>query len=364
MNPIDERKTTVQRGIDRRGSDGRADVQTAAEWTEEERKKSERRLLEGRVIFPEKLHLLDLPQFRPGFRQFIASWFFIDSLGRRMVVDPGPASTIPLLLRKLSFLTNDVDYVLLTHIHLDHSGGIGQFCQQYKNAKVLVHPKARRYLLDPGKLWKSSLEILGDIAVMYGTPVPLAPDSLLDRDDLSGVTILETPGHAPHHLSFIVQLASEKSEENEKSEKSEKVVFVGEAAGLFLPLGSSSALPYLRPTTPPKFDGVAARASLRKISESLRGDELLCYAHWGAARHARNQMALARGQFDDWTTLFSRMKDQTERAITNSLFEQDSLLSGYFRLPEDLRTRELFFIRNSVKGFLQYIRKTEKTSEE
>jgi hypothetical protein len=118
-------------------------------------------------------------------------------------------------------------------------------------------------------------------------------------------------------------------------------------------------LPYLRPTTPPKFDGAAARASLRKIEEALQGDELLCYGHWGAARHARNQMALARGQFDEWTTLFSKMQDQTEEAIMNSLLTQDSLLKGYFRLPEDLRARECFFIRNSVKGFLQYIRKAE-----
>jgi glyoxylase-like metal-dependent hydrolase (beta-lactamase superfamily II) len=359
VNQIDEQKAKNRRGSDRRNSDRRIDFRAAAEWKGEERRKSERRVLERRLAtLPESLHLLDLPQPRAGFRHFIASWFFIDSLGRRVVVDPGPASTIPLLLDKLSSLTNGVDFVLLTHIHLDHSGGIGQFCQRYKSAKVLVHPKARRYLLDPGKLWKSSLETLGDVAVMFGAPVPLSPDSLLGQDallghdDLSDMTILETPGHAPHHLSFIVRLGSEN------------VVFVGEAAGLFLPLASSSALPYLRPTTPPKFDGAAARESLHKIAGSLQGDELLCYSHWGATRHARNQMALTMGQFDDWTALFSKMKDQSEEEITKSLLEQDSLLSGYFRLPEDLRTRELFFIRNSVKGFLQYVREAGKTSGE
>ena len=351
MTCTDERrKSSDRRSGDRRTTDRRLDFQTAAEWQGAERRVADRRKAERRTIerrsatLPEGLHLLDLPQSRPGFRYMVSAWFFVDSLGRRVVVDPGPPSTIPLLFDQLSSITNGVDLVLLTHIHLDHSGGISQFCERYKGAKILVHPKARRYLVKPEKLWQASLTTLGEIAEMYGAPLPLDPDFFLDRDELPGVTILETPGHAPHHLSFLVPF------------KNERLLFVGEAMGLFLPLASSPTLPYMRPATPPKFDAAAARASLRKIEEVLQGGELLCYSHWGAARRARNQIALAKGQLDDWLSLVAEMKTQPEDVIVDHLFSRDSLLKGYSQLPKDLQERERFFTLNSVKGLLEYCR--------
>ena len=90
------------------------------------------------VRLPDGLHLIDLPQPLPGFRRFISSWFFRDAVGRRILVDPGPADTIPFLLRKLAAVTDGVDLVLLTHIHLDHSGGLGQFCRSRPEARVLA----------------------------------------------------------------------------------------------------------------------------------------------------------------------------------------------------------------------------------
>ena len=62
--------------------------------------------------------------------RFISAWLFTDPLGRRVLVDPGPADTIPLLIRELESLTDGIDLILLTHIHLDHAGGLGQFCSR------------------------------------------------------------------------------------------------------------------------------------------------------------------------------------------------------------------------------------------
>lgn len=343
------RSASDRRGGDRRATDRRVDFKAAAEWQGVERRRSDRREAERRALerrcaeLPEGLHLLELPQSRSGFRYFISSWFFVDSLGRRILVDPGPAATIPQLISQLSRITQGVDIVLLTHIHLDHSGGLAQFCRTYGGAKVLVHPKGRKHLLDPGKLWKASQETLGEVAAMYGEPLTLPPDCLLDHEELEGVTVLETPGHAPHHLSFIVPM------------RGERLIFLGEAAGMYLPMASTPTLPYLRPTTPPKFDGAAAQSSLRKIEESLKGDELLCYSHWGAARRPQQMIALAKGQMDEWLALIAGMRDRTEDEIVDYLLLHDSLLSGYFRLPTDLRERERYFIKNSVRGFLGYL---------
>lgn len=290
---------------------------------------------------PRGLYLLDLPQPRTGFRYFISSWFFIDDLGRKILVDPGPASTIPLLFEKLSSITDSVDLVLLTHIHLDHAGGIGHFCERCGNAKVLVCPRAVKHLLNPEKLWKASLATLGDLPEMYGAPLPLRPEALSDGK-LPGIDVFETPGHAPHHISFIVPF------------QGEKLIFVGEAAGLSLPPLFPDSSPYLRPTTPPKFDAAAAQASLEKIEERLQDSEILCYAHWGATRSSRARVALARRQICDWLSLTSQMIGQTEEKIMERLLSSDPLLSGYSHLPEDLRAREEFFIKNSLKGVLEY----------
>jgi glyoxylase-like metal-dependent hydrolase (beta-lactamase superfamily II) len=296
------------------------------------------------LALPEGLHLLDLPQSKPGFRNFLCAWFFVDSRGRRILIDPGPASTIPLLVEQLSGMTDGVDLVLLTHIHLDHSGGVAQFCEHY-DAKVLVHPGGRKHLLNPEKFWRASVGVLGDIAEMYGRPLPLSPECLLDSGGVEGVVVLETPGHAPHHLSFIVSV------------RGERFFFVGEAAGLYMSEGSTPELPYLRPTTPPRFDCVAARASLCRIGENLQDSDLLCYSHYGAARQPRRMIALAGEQIERWLAIISGMQESPEEEIVDRLFSQDPLLSGLRRLPEDLRQRERLFIQNSVKGFLGYLKK-------
>ena len=151
--------------------------------------------------FGEGLFLIDLPQGMPGFRQFIASWFFVDALGRRVVVDPGPANTIPLLNGALERLTEDVDLVLLTHIHLDHAGGVGAFCRRWPHAGVLAHPRAFAHLRRPDRLWSASVRTLGNVALAYGEPEPLTAP-LLSEDPDGLIEVFPTPGHAPHHVAL------------------------------------------------------------------------------------------------------------------------------------------------------------------
>ncbi|MDR3354313.1 MAG: MBL fold metallo-hydrolase [Synergistaceae bacterium] len=291
---------------------------------------------------PEGLSLFDLPQPKTGFRNFISAWFFIDAAGRRILVDPGPASTIPLLLDKLSGVTDGVDLVILTHIHLDHSGGIGQFCERNKNAVVSAHPKAAKHLIDPGKLWRSSLEVLGDVAEMYGEPSPLDPSRLVECSKLSGVEVFETPGHSPHHISFIAPLGDKR------------LFFVGEAGGIYYHVASPFGETYLRPATPTKFGGDTAQASIAKIAQAVRGDEIFCYAHWGVSNTPKTMISKAQEQLDEWMSHIFQMREQPEDAIIDSLLSRDELLSGYSSLPQDIRERELIFIGNSVRGILRY----------
>jgi glyoxylase-like metal-dependent hydrolase (beta-lactamase superfamily II) len=293
---------------------------------------------------PDRLFLFDLPQPKTGFRNFISSWFLIDTMGRRIVVDPGPANTIPMLLDKLSNVTNGVDLVLLTHIHLDHSGGIGQFCEHYKGAVVAAHPKAKKHLVNPSNLWKSSLEVLGDVAEMYGEPSPLDPTRLVEYSKLPSIEVFETPGHSPHHASFKLPFGDKR------------LFFIGEAGGVCHQLKFHVGEIYMRPATPTKFDGNVALDSIAKIAQAVREDDIICYAHFGVSKQPKLMISSAQEQLYEWMSSIFRMKDQPEYMIIEHLLSHDPLLGGYLSLPQDIKERELIFIKNSVRGILHYFR--------
>ena len=315
---------------------------------------------------PKDLFLFDLPLPRPGFHHFISSWFFVDPAGRRVLVDPGPASTIPLLLKELSSVTDGVDLILLTHIHVDHSGGLSHLCEKFGGAKVIAHPKGARHLIDPERLWNASRVTLREVADMYDKPKPLAPEKLAGYDDFPGIEVIETPGHAPHHISFITKFGDSR------------LFFIGEAAGLRVPEEieeeieektkgknkSSSHKKYLRPTTPPKFDVDSAHKSLAKIESALRDGDLLCYAHWGAERYdAQNsQITKAGKQLELWLSVISKMEGRPLEEIAEYLIANDLNLARYSSLPDGVRSRELFFVENAIRGFLEYLEDSRKDS--
>ena len=165
-------------------------------------------------IYPvaEKINLLDLAPPIPGFEQFIGCYV----IGGKKValVDVGPSSCSQNLIRglaKLGITPMDVEYIFITHIHIDHAGGLGKILAATPRAKVVVHGKAKRHLINPKKLWQGSKKVLGELADKYGVIYPVPEERILTPNEgetfkLNGDTELEvlfTPGHAPHHLSFI-----------------------------------------------------------------------------------------------------------------------------------------------------------------
>lgn len=299
------------------------------------------------------LYLIDLPLPELGFEKFISSWFFKDGEGKNIVVDVGPAATVPALTSALRELTDSVDHVLLTHIHLDHSGGIGQFLRDWSGAKAIVSPRGLKHLISPEMLWNASINALGDIARAYGEPLPASAERFIAMDDPRafprGVEAFATPGHASHHVSYRVTLNGKKA------------FFVGEAAGLTLPYFNDGGAPYLRPSTPRKFDATAAMNSIEKLKKQMENDDTtLCYAHWGFAQNAKYAVELAAEQLRAWTRT---IRSWTERGIetekmADQILTMDPLLASFGKLPENLQKREMIFINNSIKGFVDWARST------
>lgn len=296
----------------------------------------------------ENLYLVELPQEIEGFRKFISCWI-IKNGSSATLVDIGPKATIPKLIEALNYLgIRNVEFVLLTHIHLDHSGGIAELLEKFPTARVVAHKSAKKHLVDPENLWKASIEAIGNIAEIYGKPKGIEEGRIHEgKIDFAGeeIEIIETPGHASHHQSYLFG----------------DFLFIGECAGVHVPLKNDY---YLRPATPPKFHYEPAMDSLEKLLKL--GSKRVCFAHFGFKRDSVEIVERAMKQLRLWvSTVYDiacrrdiRDEKELSRIAKDELFEKDVKFSNYKLLDDDIKKREDFFIENTLKGIQEFVYKT------
>jgi glyoxylase-like metal-dependent hydrolase (beta-lactamase superfamily II) len=206
------------------------------------------------------IHAVDTGFHRPHFD---AAYLIVER-GRAAFVDTGTNHSVPHLLAALDAvgLTVDaVDYVIPTHVHLDHAGGAGLLMQHLPKARLVVHPRGARHLIDPVHLMKGATAVYGaeEIERSYGTLVPVPAGRVVETTD--GMTIelagrplhfLDTPGHAMHH-HCIWDVAS-------------KGFFTGDTFGLSYREFDTAAGPWIMPTTTPvQFQPEALRRSIERM---------------------------------------------------------------------------------------------------
>ena len=292
----------------------------------------------------ENLYLVDLDQPVEGFRNFISSWIFING-NCTVVIDPGPRSSIPILLNALTTCgVKKIDYILLTHIHIDHAGGAGLLLKHYPDAQVICHPDGIRHMINPAKLWKESRRTLGKLAEMYGEIVPVSVKNIGYRNSIEAGEIvigaLKTPGHTPHHLCY----------------RAGDILFTGEAAGVSYPLKNRF---YLRIATPSVFKYEAYRNSLKKLA-SLDVSHI-CFAHYGCRHDPENVFNAAFSQADTWLASVKKHycpgNELPCKDIFDEILQNDEGMFYYHSLPEDVQNREKFFALNSIKGMEDYLRR-------
>ncbi len=258
------------------------------------------------------------------------------------LIDVGPRAGARSLLRGLKELgAKDIDYVLLTHIHIDHGGAIQEILDTYPNAKVVCHQMGVEFLCDPDRIWGPSQKVLKKRAMEYGKP-GIAPRSrvLGHREvEFEDVLILETPGHAPHHLSFVT----------------DEEIFSGEAGGNHFIVDGHH---YLRPATPPRFLWDVAVRSVELLASTNK--ETICYAHCGKATGAQGLLHEFRDQLYYWKDVIAGVlrqgvEDHVGESIER-LIEEDYRLRGFKSMPKIVQEREREFITNSVNGFIGYLK--------
>jgi glyoxylase-like metal-dependent hydrolase (beta-lactamase superfamily II) len=282
---------------------------------------------------------LDLPTME-GFRKFISSWCYRDDKFT-LVVDPGPLSTIPHLVSELRRRgVERVDYVLLTHIHIDHAGGTGALLREFPEARAICHPEGVCHLVDPEKLWQGSRKVLGNMAEAYGEIVPI-PAARIGYEEVigdNGVRVFLTPGHAQHHVSYLL----------------DDLLFGGEVVGV---RGEVAQGIYMRPATPPRFILDVALDSIdRMIALAPR---ILVFGHYGLVENALEHLQIGRRQLRLWlrgvASTVGLKASWREEAIYQWLLEQDEVFRNIRQLPADIYQRERFFLGNTFRGMIEYV---------
>ena len=159
-----------------------------------------------------------------GIKEFLSCFLIVDE--KTVLSDPGPPCIAQEVVNSVKEITDRVDYIALSHIHVDHAGATYILAKEF-NAKILVHPKAAKHLINPEKLWQSSLQALGDVADIYGEPKPIDADRIIPVEDGQTIELGEdrikvvyTPGHAVHHVSYFLE--------------NSKLLLSGESIGMLL----------------------------------------------------------------------------------------------------------------------------------
>lgn len=193
------------------------------------------------------------------------------------IIETSASPSIPYLLdglKKINIDPTEVKHIIVTHIHLDHSGGVGLLLQSCPNAKVYVHPRGKRHLADPSRLIQSAKMVYGEkFDELFDPILPVPEDRLVTMEDgetldIGGriLTFYDTPGHANHHFSIHDSLSNG--------------IFTGDTIGVHYSKASTDDFVFVLPSTSPnQFDPNVMLQSLRRI-EKLNVDYIF-FGHYG-----------------------------------------------------------------------------------
>ncbi len=267
-----------------------------------------------------------------------------------VLVETGSQSSVPVLLEALGALglgPGDLAGVVVTHIHLDHAGGVGDVARAFPNATVYVHEKGARHLADPTRLVDSAARVYGPLLdSLYGRLDPTPPERLHVLADEEEIRVgpervlvaVDSPGHAKHHVGLHDSVSG--------------ILFAGDAVGVKLPDAG-----VLRPSTPPPdFDLSLALHSLRRFAE--RRPTGIALAHYGLLGDPLDLLAEAEETLRQWT-------DVAERAYRNGEDIAAALAARFDFQMDDVAAgqREKLDIMNGVHSNAAGMRRWLETKD-
>lgn len=252
------------------------------------------------------IHTIDTGFGRPNFD---AAYLVVER-GRGAFIDSGTAHALPRFLDAITAADlepTDIDWVILTHVHLDHAGGAGELMRHLPNAMLAVHPRGARHMIDPSVLIAGASAVYGEDAVRrdYGDIVPVPADRVIEADDgfvvdLAGRALLclDTPGHARHHIAIHDERAN--------------AFFTGDIFGLSYREFDTDAGPFVIPTTSPvQFEPDAAHASIERM---LRYEpEAMYLTHYDRVTDVKRLANDLHTQIDQMVAIAQRHRGDADR---------------------------------------------------
>jgi glyoxylase-like metal-dependent hydrolase (beta-lactamase superfamily II) len=292
------------------------------------------------------LHIIDLKP--TGLESFIAS-YVLKGEKATAIIETGPTCSIPNLLSGLEEIgvkNEDVDYIMVSHIHIDHAGGSGTLMRHLPNARLIVHPRGAPHIVKPEKLWEQSKLVLGKVAIAYQEIEPVPENRVITPSDgatfdLGGsvqVKVLETLGHASHHLAYF--------------DTDSLGIFQGDAAGIYFPKLDATI-----PTAPAPFHLEMTLASLQKMAQLQ--PKRLYYTHYGPVENAPERLKRYEAQLHLWASVISEAvkRGDTLESIYQQILEQDPQMKATADfIAKHLVLREGVAMQN-VHGYVEYFKK-------
>jgi glyoxylase-like metal-dependent hydrolase (beta-lactamase superfamily II) len=313
------------------------------------------------VVFPVADGITAIDTFMGGRARYTAA-YLLDAT-ETTLVETGPGTSVEPVAAALDHLgvaADELAHIVLTHIHLDHAGGVGQIARRFPHATVWVHERGAPHIADPTRLVASTARVWGEAEMreLFGPAAPVAGDRvrpLRDGDEITmgdrRLEVLDTPGHASHHVALVDSRTG--------------AVFTGDALGIHVP-----DLPVLRPATPPpEFDLERYVASIDRIRAAARS--ILLFAHFGPLADVDATCELAIRRVRDWSGVVEgAMRDGVEpdelaaRLESTALADIETGAEATLDLEmlED-RLRLISSIRMNAQGLARYWQRRGKRGD-
>ncbi len=296
-----------------------------------------------------------------GFHRdhFDAAYLIVER-GRAAFIDTGTNFGVPRLLQALQALDlprSAVDWVIPTHVHLDHAGGVGLLMQALPEARLLVHPRGARHMIDPSALYQGALAVYGQAEMdrAYGQLTGVAAERVVASADemtveLAGrpLTLIDTPGHARHHHCIW--------------DEAMRGWFTGDTFGLSYREFDTAQGAWIMPTsTPVQFAPEALTASIHRLM--ARSPQAVYLTHYGRVEGVSNLAGTLLNLLDVTVKTAQELRQHPQRhealkEALQTLYCQDLQRHGAPQTPKQIQALLGMDIELNAQGIAVWLDKS------
>ena len=295
------------------------------------------------------------------YSQDFAAIYLLRQNSKVAIIETGTKYSLPFVekaLMKSGLTLLDVSYVVPTHVHLDHAGGAGELMKQCVNARLVVHPRGARHLIDPCKLVAGAMAVYGEekFKEYYGEIIPIDANRVTEADDnfildFDGreLRFIDTPGHARHHFCIW--------------DKTTKTMFTGDTFGIsYRDLDHQDDVYILPSTSPVQFDPEALTKSINRIMDFK--PERVCLTHFSAIKptkkvankliesiHFVSDLAIKHADKNDAESIiYNNMMDYFLKGLNEIGFQNNDVARDRLSLDVQINTQGLIYWQKNRQG--------------